>query len=444
MATTIVPETPIDEASWPRPAYAWYVVIMLAIASLLSTVDRSVLNLLLPPIKKDFALSDTELGLIQGAAFGLLHTLMILPFGWLADRAARNRIVTGGIAFWSLMTAGCGLATNFVQLFVARMAVGVGEASLSGCVAPLISDYFPREKRTLPLSVYAVVGGTGNSIALLAGGALSVVILHGHTWHLPVVGELRPWQGIFVVVGLPGLLWALATLTVSEPLRHRGDVISNAELLRFLRQRANIIVPHFFGNCCFTVFAYGFGAWTPTVMMRVYGWSMADAGYSLGLISLFSVLSGGTLGGLISQRLFRRGRQDANLLTVSVGVAVLTIPGSLLAFMPSGWAALMVIAPIAFFNMFQGGPSTAAMQEIAPGRLRGRVSALYYATTALLGMSFGALLIGLLTDHVFRNDQAVAKSISLAAVTLCPVGALSIALAARARRALGPIHDARI
>jgi MFS family permease len=441
VASTIKAATPVGEGAWPRPAYAWYVVIVLAVANLFAAVDRAILNLLLPPIKADFALSDTELGLIQGAAFGLIHTLTILPFGWLADRAARNRIVTFGIAFWSLMTAGCGLARNFAQLFVARMAVGVGEASLSGSVAPLISDYFPREKRTLPLSVYAVVGGTGNSIALLAGGALSVLIIHGGVWRFPIVGELRPWQTIFLAVGLPGLLWALVTLTVTEPLRHRGEVISHAELMRFLRQRANIIVPHFFGNCCFTIFAYGAGAWMPTLLMRVYGWSMADTGYSLGLISLFCVLTGGTCGGLASQWFFRRGRQDANLLTVSIGIAVLSVPGALLAFMPSGTAVLVGWIPISFFNIFQAGPSTAAMQEIAPSRLRGRVAALYYATTGLLGLSFGAVLIGLLTDRVFRDPTAVAKSISLAAVILCPLGALSVALASRGRRALEPIRD---
>ena len=114
-----------------------YVVIVLAVANLLSSIDRKILNLLMPAIKTDFVLSDTQQGLLQGGAFGLIHTLAILPLGWLADRVARNRIVTIGIMLWSLMTAGCGLARDFVQLFVARMAVGVGEASLSSSVAPL-------------------------------------------------------------------------------------------------------------------------------------------------------------------------------------------------------------------------------------------------------------------------------------------------------------------
>ena len=429
-----------SSATWPRPAYAWYVVGVLAIANLFAAVDRTILNLLITPIKSDLALSDTAMGLIHGAAFGIVHTLMILPFGWRADRAARNRIITFGIAFWSLMTASCGLAKNFIQLFVARMGVGVGEATLAASVAPLISDYFPRERRTLPLSIFAVVGAMGTGIAFLVGGAVSALVMAGGTWHFPFVGELHPWQAIFILVGLPGLLWALVTLTVTEPARHRGEIVSNAELIRFLRSRANIIAPHFLGNCSFTIFAYGAGAWTPTVLMRVHGWSMEQVGYTMGLIYLVGTFAGGTMGGLTSQWLLSRGRQNANLFTMSIGIAATIVPGVLLGFMPSGWAAAAVLVPLTFFTIFPGGPSTAAMQEIAPGRLRGRISALYHATTGLLGLSFGALVIGLLTDQVFQDEQAVAKSISLAAVILCPLGALLVARAARARLALGPIE----
>ena len=441
MKGTIKAAPPVHDEVWPVPTYAWYVVTVLAVASLFSSIDRTILSLLLPSIKADFVLSDTELGLLQGAAFGLVHTAAILPFGWLADRAARNRIVTFGIAFWSMMTAGCGLARNFTQLFIFRMGIGVGEASILGSVAPLISDYFPREKRTLPLSVYAVIGGVGQPIAFVVGGTLAALITRGETGHFPIVGELRPWQAIFFVVGLPGVLWALVTLTVVEPTRHRGEAVGNAELMRFLRQHMNIIIPHFFGIVCFALFAFGAGAWIPTVLMRVHGWSMADTGHTLGLIGLVSALSGGTSGGLMSQWFFKRGRQDANLHTVSLGIAVLTVPGALLGFMPSGWTALIGYMPIAFLNLFQAGPSTAAMQEIAPRRLRGRVAALYFATINFFGLSFGAVLVGVLTDRFFHDPMAVAKSISLAAVTLCPLGALLLALAARERRALGPIQD---
>ncbi len=442
MASTVNGAPPVGEDAWPRPAYAWYVVIVLAVANLFSSIDRTILSLLLPAIKGDLALTDTQLGLIQGAAFGLVHTLSILPFGWLADRTARNRIITFGVFFWSLMTAGCGLARNFAQLFIARMAIGVGEATLSGSVAPLISDYFPREKRTLPLSVYAVVGGMGNSLALLIGGVLAGLIAQGGDWHFPIVGELRPWQAIFMAVGVPGLFWALVTLTVREPTRHRGgEMASNAELVRFLKLRANILGPHFLGTCFFTMFAYGAGGWMPTILIRVYGWSMAETGYALGLVALAGVMTGGIAGGLVSQWFFKRGRQDANLLTLWIGFVALIVPATLLGFMSTGLAALFGWVPIAFFNIFHTGPSTAAMQEIVPRRLRGRVAAIYYGANGLLGLSFGAVVVGLVTDYVFQDPMAVAKSISLTAIVLLPVAAVLVAIAARNRRALGPVSD---
>jgi len=290
--------------------------------------------------------------------------------------------------------------------------------------------------------VFSVVGAMGNGVAFLVGGALSAIVAGGASLNLPLLGELRPWQTVFVAVGLPGLLWALLTLTLREPSRHRGEIVDTAGLIRLLRERANVIAPHFIGNCCFTIFAYGAGAWTPTVLMRVHGWSMQQVGYTMGLMYLIVVFAGGTLGGVTSQWMLSRGRQNANLLTMGMGITAAMVPGALLRFMPSGWAAFATLVPLTFFTIFPGGPSTAAMQEIAPSRLRGRISALYHASTGLLGLSFGALLIGLLTDHVFHDEQAVAKSISLAAVILCPLGASSVFLAARARRALGPLEHA--
>jgi MFS family permease len=322
------------------------------------------------------------------------------------------------------------------------MCVGVGEATIAAAAAPLISDYFPRERRTLPLSLFSVVGATGTGVAFLLGGAVSAIIAAGWTLDIPFLGELRPWQIIFMVVGAPGLIWALVTLTVREPTRHRGEKIGNAELVRFLRRHANIIVPHFIGNCCFTIFAYGAGAWAPTVLMRVHGWSMEQVGYSMGSIQLFVVLAGGTTGGLVAQWLLSRGRQDANLVTTAAGFAMLTVPGVLVGFMATGSATLAVLAFMSFLAIFPGGPSTAAMQEIAPSRLRGRIAALYHLIAGLFGLSFGAVVIGALTDHVFHDEMAVAKSISLAAATLCPLGVALVFMAARARNALGRLEHA--
>jgi MFS family permease len=209
-----------NDAAWPRPAYAWYVVAVLSVANLFSFLDRTVLNLLVTPVKRALSLSDTEIGLVQGAAFGIFYTLMILPFGWLADRTARNRIVSLGIAVWSVITAACGLAGSFLQLFAARVGVGIGEATLSAAVGSLVSDHFPAERRTLPLSVYTMVGSMGAGVALLLGGVVAELITGVDHVDLPLLGTLQPWQVVFIAVGAPGVAWSLLSLTIREPVRN--------------------------------------------------------------------------------------------------------------------------------------------------------------------------------------------------------------------------------
>ena len=430
-----------DAEPWPKPRYAWYVVTIVAVANLFSFLDRTVLNLLVTPIKSALSLSDTQIGLVQGAAFGIFYTLMILPFGWLADRSARSRIISAGIAFWSVMTAACGLAGSFGQLFAARIGVGIGEATLSACVGSLISDHFPNARRTLPLSVYTMVGSMGAGVALLLGGLVAGLVTNASEVVLPVIGTVAPWQAVFLGVGAPGVLWSLLSLTVREPARREsaGGRATNAELLAFLRARWRIVVPHFFGYCFYNTFGYGAAAWIPAYFMRVHGWTMGDVGFRYGLVYFFFAFAGGYLGGIAPRWLLARGRVDANLTTVAWSNLALAVPGVLVALMPNGWASLAVTAPLIVLFVFPSGPSLAAVQEITPNRLRGRMTALYYAVTNMVGISLGALTIGVITDSVFHDEQAVGKSIALAGAILCPIGALIVMQAARARRALGDV-----
>lgn len=430
-----------NDAAWPRPAYAWYVVAVLSVANLFSFLDRTVLNLLVTPVKRALSLSDTEIGLVQGAAFGIFYTLMILPFGWLADRTARNRIVSLGIAFWSVMTAACGLAGSFLQLFAARVGVGIGEATLSAAVGSLVSDHFPAERRTLPLSVYTMVGSMGAGVALLLGGVVAELITGVDHVDLPLLGTLQPWQVVFIAVGAPGVAWSLLSLTIREPVRREstGDAATTAELLAFLSRHRRIVAPHFFGYCFYNTFGYGAAAWIPAYFMRVHGWSMGDVGFRYGLVYFVFAVVGGYLGGILPRLFLRRGRADANLLTVSLGNLALAVPGVLVTSVADPWSSLALTAPLIVLFVFPSGPSLAAVQEITPNRLRGRMTALYYAVTNMVGISLGALTIGLITDHVFADEMAVGRSIALAGAVLCPIGALIVYQGARARRALGSL-----
>ena len=426
---------------WPRPAFAWSVVAILSVASLLSFLDRTILQLLSQPIKTSLALSDTELGLLQGAAFSIFYTAMIIPFGWVADHGNRIRMVFADMIMWSLATAASGLADGFWPLFVARVCVGIGEATLAASAASLISDHFPAVRRTMPLSVYTLVASAGVGVGLVGGGAVADWLATGGAVTLPGFGPLAAWQVIFVAVGLPGVLWAFILLAVPEPVRRETldgpNAVTWRALIAFLRLRGDIIVPHFFGYCFYNTFAYGGGGWLPTYFIRVHGWTVGEVGWRYGLPYLIFPVVGGVIAGWVARRLRDRGRVDADLLTVACGNALMTVPGVMAPLIGNAWISLMVVMPLIALFVFPSGPSLAAIQDITPNRLRGRMTALYYAVTNLVGLSLGTLLIGLMNDRLFPEPDGVARSIALLGAVMCPVGALIVYRGAVARRRMG-------
>ncbi len=187
-------------------------VLVLLAAYALAFVDRQFLTLLVAPIKRDLAITDSLFSLLSGLAFTLFYTVMGVPFGWLADRSSRRNLITVSIVFWSAMTAVCGMANSFLTLFWARIGVGVGAAGLSPAAYSMIADSFPPAKRSRALSVYAVGAITGVGLALIIGGAVVKWVLTALPVALPILGELRTWQLALLIVALPGPLLALLML----------------------------------------------------------------------------------------------------------------------------------------------------------------------------------------------------------------------------------------
>ncbi|MBM3512770.1 MAG: MFS transporter [Alphaproteobacteria bacterium] len=412
---------------------------ILSVANLFSFLDRTILGLLSQPIKLDLGLSDTELGLLQGAAFSVFYTLMIIPFGWVTDRGNRIRMVSAGMVLWSLATAASGLADGFWPLFAARICVGIGEATLAASGASLISDHFPNDRRTMPLSVYTLIASAGVGVGLVGGGALADWLAAGGAISVPGFGPLAAWQVIFIAIGLPGVAWAFVLLVTPEPVRREtaDETVTWRELIDFLRLRRDIIGPHFVGYCFYTMFAYGAGGWLPTFFVRVHGWTLGEVGWRYGIPYLIFPIVGGVLAGWIVRRLQQRGRVDANLITVAGSNALVVIPGLAAPLVSNEWLSLVLVMPLIALWVFSSGPSLAAIQEISPNRLRGRMTAIYYAVTNLIGLSFGGLIIGLLNDYVFTGTKGIANSIALAALVMCPTGAWIVSRGGAARRQLG-------
>jgi MFS family permease len=433
------------EEKYPSPSYAWCVVIVLNFAYAFSVIDRTLMDLLVVPIERSLSFSDSEAGWLLGPAFGLFYTLFGIPLGRLSDRYSRRWIITAGISLWCFMTMLSGAASNFWQLFFARMGVGVGEASLNPAALSLISDYFPPERRALAASAYVNGSSIGSSMAFLVGGALMAFVgVHGID-HLPVLGAVAPWQAVFVLVGVSGLAVVLAMSIVKEP-RRRADTLraglvaatgrpSWGELGHFLKTRQKLFLYHFSGFGAFSLLAYALLKWTPTFLSRRFGMPIAEIGHDMGLLFLIFGPAGSISGGLLAGWLCRRDRPDATLRVVIYGLIGVVPPAILAALLPTPFTSMLFFGITIFFIAFPSGVSVAAVQEVTPNRLRAQVTAIYYLAINVPGY-LGPLVTAFLTQHVFKDPSKVGWSISLAALIFGTMAALLVS------RALRPFNSA--
>jgi len=420
--------------------YAWYALAVLILAYAISFIDRQALTLMVDPIRKTLNITDTQLSLLHGFAFAIFYTIMGIPIGRLVDRRRRTYIIATGIVVWSLMTAACGLARNFLQMFLARIGVGVGEAALSPGAYSLIGDLFPRDRLPLALSIYTSAAYAGSGLAIMIGGALIALM---PAVALPGIGTLEPWQMVFVAIGLPGVLVAVAVFFLREPARTgvaAGDPPGFADLIRHIgRQRAAYLVT-LLGYSLSAVLWHGSLSWFPTYLMRGFGWTPADVGLRYGLTLFVAGTSGILAGGAVATRMRAAGREDANIVMGVVALAI-ALPFGLIGMLAnSEWVALGGIGLFLFGTCMPWGCAAAAMQEITPNQMRGQVSAIYLFSINFFGMGFGATLIALFTDRVFGNDAAVGMSIATVMVITAPLSALVLLFARKPyREALGRI-----
>jgi MFS family permease len=439
---TTAPGLRPDRAQRAAGRYAWYVIGVLMLAYAFAFLDRQILALMVEPIKRDLGISDFRMSLLLGLAFAIFYTVLGVPIARLADRSNRRNLIAAGIVLWSFATAACGLARTYGQLFVGRMCVGIGEAVLSPAALSLISDYFPREKLARAISVYTVGMSTGGGIATLAGALLLPRIMSTGSVTLPLVGDVHPWQAVFVAVGLPGILVALLTLTIREPER-RGSAERKAggiplrQVLAYLRENQRTFVGHFLGMSVLTIMGYGVGYWIPSFFIRSYGLTPGEASHYLfryGLISTIVGAAGIVAGGWLADRLFRRS-DDGYIKAVLCGVCLL-LPGyTLFALMPTPELALLALIPAVLGGSIPVAGGAAALMVLAPNQMRAQVSALYYFTISLLGLGLGPSLVAFFTDFVFRDESSLRYSIAIVSVVAATLAAILLMLLRRPFRA---------
>ncbi len=394
---------------YPSAAAGWFLVVMLTVGYIFSFVDRYILGLLIEPIKAEFDLSDRSIGWLL-SAFTLVYGFVGIFMGWLVDRGKRLWIVSIGVALWSVATVATGMAKNFVQLFTARMGVGIGEATLSPATFSMIGDSFPTEKRGKPIAFYSAALPIGAGLASLLSGAVIAWTASSGSQSLPYFGELSPWRYTMIIVGLPGLLLALIFLLMKEPARRPAAASSNVisgsgftDALRYLWDNKALYIGFVLVICAMTAIAYSHGFLAPT-FERTWGWSPQKYAYVNGIALLLIGPLNMMIMGSISDWWTKKGVKDASLRILYIGFFIMIPSGVIPLFMPSAELAFALLCINTIGIGIVSAIGVTSLLVITPAQIRGQVVALYYLAISWFG-SLGPIAVGELSSGVFGEDN---------------------------------------
>ena len=383
MATAVEPAA--ETNTEPKiGAYAWYALALLTFVYLLNFLDRTLIYILFAPIKKEMSFSDFELGLLGTTSFVIFFTLLGIPFGRLADRSSRKNMIAAGLAVWSLFSGLTGFATGFWPLFLCRVMVGVGEATLGPAALSLLSDYFPPRMRATVQAIYASGVTLGAGLAFFFGG-----------W----IGQYFGWRAAFYFLGFPGLLVAVLVFLLREERRGRTEVsavkyTSSDWKILF---RSKPLRYHYIGYALFGLAANSLSIWGPTFVTRVHRYDLATIGFYAGILSLVAGVPATVLGGYLSDRLRRVG--PGGRMWLSSLAALFAIPiWVLLLFSNSGGMLLLANFVLLGLSLLWVGPAMADVHDISGPHLRGLGIAIFVCAVNLTAYGVGAPLIGKIND----------------------------------------------
>lgn len=365
-------------------SYAWYVLGLLATVNLFNYVDRSLIYILFTPIKKEMSFTDFELALLGTTSFVIFFTLLGVPFGRLADRSSRKNMIAAGLAVWSLFSGLTGFATGFWSLFLCRVMVGVGEASLAPAALSLLGDYFQPQKRASVQSVYASGITMGAGLAFFLGG-----------W----IGFKYGWRPAFYFLGFPGLFFAVLVYFLKEQKRGRTEVTTpkyTSEDWKLLFQLKPLRY-HYAGYAFFAVAANSLSIWGPTFFTRVHGYSLLTLGIVAGLTSLTFGIPGTLLGGFLADKLRRTGR--GGRMRLGAIAALLAIPFWIVLLFSFSVPLLLVSQAILLaVSLLWIAPSMADVHEMTGPYLRGLGAGVFLCVVMIAAYGIGSPLIGKLND----------------------------------------------
>jgi MFS family permease len=403
--------------AWPRLGYARYVLGLLILGYAFGVLDRSLIAYLVTPIKADLGLSDTEMGLVQGAAFAILYTLLGLPVGLLVDRWRRVPVVWLGLALWSMATIGCGFAGSFAMLFMWRLLVGAGESTSWPGAASLIGDYFSPEHRAKAFGYYTMGGAIGVGMGNLLG-AFAIDAAGDLQRALPsLLGGLREWQIVFMICGAPGLILAFVMwATMREPARRGAALQSTSISLRPLwaemRTNSRVLSAIMLGAICNVLAVNAQLSWFPTLFVRVFDWKASQIAKMLALIGIPLGLFSAITAGWAIAWLTKRGRAEAPLLVIALQCGVWAVFGPLKSLASTPTLSLAGHVVTSLFATWALTATLTALNQVTPNRLRGQMIALFTVIYGLVAISLGSLSVGLFSDYVFDYPKGIAPSLA--------------------------------
>lgn len=423
---TGVPEAPVRAGTMIRSAA---LIAVLLLYCIFAVIDRNLIAMLIDPIRHSLNISDTQIGLLMGVAYATAYGLGGLPMGYLVDRYPRKWILFLAVIFWGLAEAACGLASGFVWLFLARASVGLFESPLHPSAHAIIADTVPRRRLATVMSIYSMGNLLGTGLALIIGGWVVNSLLHLDHVHVPLLGDLRPWQFAFIVTGLPGLLLALLILPFPEPRRHssHGQGTNWAELFGFIRSRWQVVLTLsvVFGGM--NIFVGGIIKWAPAYMSRYFKLNPAEYGVALGLTESLPAVAGLLLSGWLVDRWYASGRKDAHL-TYYMWILIITGPLVFLGLMSDSltlFLAAIALAKGLTINFL--GIAAAQVQTISPPQMRGRLSGLFFLmVVAFFGSTFGALIPAVISEHILHDPMRIGHGIAFTLAIFAPLAVIAI------------------
>lgn len=392
----------------------WWALAVLMCSGAVLFLNQQLLSLLVIPIQTDLGFSDTQISLLIGLAFSGTYAIAGLPLGRLADRVRRFPLIAAGIMAFSLSTALCAGATNYWQLFLLRMGVGVGEAAIAPAAYSLMPDLFPPQRLGLTIALFTLALLMGGGLAMAVGGTILGIVSAEEFINVPLLGPMQPWRVTFLIVGIPSMLVGVWALLTPEPPRrgaHTNREPALSEVFRYLRENLWTLGPMLLAWGFISACVFAMIAWTPTYLIRVHGWTPGYVGLAYGLTLVVSS-TGVVAGGWMSDRA-SSARNNGRLL-VMLGVAALAVPiFPLLAVATNGMQALVIIGAGGFLVNVANAAFPPALQEALPNRMRGLSTGIALTLCTFVGLSTGATSVALITDYVLGDRARIGTSLAL-------------------------------